>query len=144
MPFEKGQSGNPAGRPQGALGKVTKYRQQLEDAAPQILNKLIELAKDGDIQALRICVERLIPKTNMMPVNLVIENEPDLVGSSTYPVLVGKELIKQTAAGEVSPDIAKVFISVLESHRRIIEMNEIEPLVIQLKAVLEKQKNEMR
>ena len=29
MTFEKGQSGNPAGRPRGALGKITKYMDEL-------------------------------------------------------------------------------------------------------------------
>lgn len=139
MAFEKGKSGNPTGRPRGALGKITKYRQQLEDAAPAIINKLTELAKDGDIQALRICTERLIPKTNMMPINIHIEDK-DNKSLATYTSLVGKELIKQTTTGEITPDTAKTFISVLESQRRIIEQEELIPIIEQLKLTIDNNK----
>src|SRR5262249_46653652 len=62
MHFEKGQSGNPTGRPRGARNRMTMLMQELlEEDAEAIARKLIELAKDGDIAALRMCLDRLAP-----------------------------------------------------------------------------------
>ena len=61
--FKPGQSGNPKGRPKGALNKTTRAAMVLlENEAEDLTRKLVELAKGGDITALRLCLERLIPR----------------------------------------------------------------------------------
>lgn len=80
MAFQKGQSGNPAGRPQGALNKRAQLAKLLEPHATNLINKVIELALSGDINALRLCIERLIPKAqhHCLDVDLPVEmNEED-------------------------------------------------------------------
>ena len=57
-PFETGHSGNPNGRPKGARNKATVMVEQLLDG---LVRKLIEKAKAGDIAALRLCLDRLLP-----------------------------------------------------------------------------------
>ena len=58
-PFQKGQSGNPAGKPKGARNKATLAVEALLDGeAEELTRKAIELAKAGDIPALRICLDR--------------------------------------------------------------------------------------
>ena len=55
MPFEKGQSGNPAGRPRGSRGRATMALQDmLERDAESIARTAINLAKvvDVHVQAL--------------------------------------------------------------------------------------------
>ena len=48
--FDKGVSGNPAGRPRGSRNKATLALQCLfEDEAELIGRKAVELAKQGDI-----------------------------------------------------------------------------------------------
>lgn len=60
--FQKGQSGNPAGRPKGSLNRASiMVRELLADEAESITRKLIELAKNGEIAAIRLIVERLLP-----------------------------------------------------------------------------------
>jgi len=62
MRFQKGQSGNPAGRPRGARNKSTVLLQELlEGEAEAITRKVIELAKKGDMTAIKLCMERLAP-----------------------------------------------------------------------------------
>ena len=60
MGWKPGQSGNPAGRKPGT-SKVAKLRVLLEPHADALVNKAVELALAGDPQALRLCLERLIP-----------------------------------------------------------------------------------
>jgi hypothetical protein len=61
VPFTKGQSGNPAGKPKGAKDKRTELRALLRPHAEDLVAKAVELAKAGDTTALRICIDRLIP-----------------------------------------------------------------------------------
>jgi hypothetical protein len=64
MTFKAGQSANPGGRRKGALNKRTELAKMLEPHAEDLVKKLIELALNGDPTALRLCIERLIPKAN--------------------------------------------------------------------------------
>jgi hypothetical protein len=61
MRFQKGQSGNPAGKPKGARDKRTELRALLHPHAEALVNKAVDLALAGDTTALRICVDRIIP-----------------------------------------------------------------------------------
>src|SRR3990167_9567009 len=62
MTFKPGESGNPTGRPKGIIDKRSELRSLLETHAKEIIEKLIERAKIGDDVAMRLCVDRLIPR----------------------------------------------------------------------------------
>src|SRR4051794_24922955 len=60
MAFQKGQSGNPHGKPKGTRHRVTVAAETLlEGEAEAITRKAIELAKQGDGPALRLCMDRI-------------------------------------------------------------------------------------
>lgn len=60
--FRKGVSGNPKGRPKGARNKTTTMAEALlEGQAEALVQKLVSMALEGNITALRLCLERLIP-----------------------------------------------------------------------------------
>src|ERR671931_22659 len=62
MQFQKGQSGDPAGRPFGSRNKATVLMEGLlEGEAEAIARKAIEMAKGGDMAAIRMCMDRLAP-----------------------------------------------------------------------------------
>jgi hypothetical protein len=62
MKWQQGQSGNPAGRPLGSRNKSTVLMQNLLDGeAEAIGRKVIEMAKGGDMAAIRVCMDRLAP-----------------------------------------------------------------------------------
>src|SRR6516225_9807088 len=56
-PFEKGRSGNPAGRPRGSRNRSTLAAQLLlQGEAEALTRKAVELALGGDPTALRLCL----------------------------------------------------------------------------------------
>jgi len=71
--WKKGQSGNPAGRPVGARHKATMAVQVLLDGeAERLTRKAVELALAGDMGALRLCLERILPPRKDVPVTLPV------------------------------------------------------------------------
>jgi hypothetical protein len=63
MTFQAGQSGNPGGRPKGARGKAAIFAEGLfEGEAEEIIRKAVEMAKEGDTTAIRVCLDRIAPR----------------------------------------------------------------------------------
>ena len=55
--FQKGRSGNPNGRPKGSRNKTTVIAQTLlEGEAEALVRKVVQLALEGDLTCLRICL----------------------------------------------------------------------------------------
>ena len=60
-PWQKGQSGNPAGRRRGSRNKATLMAAlYLDGEAVGLARKAVEMAYAGDTLAMRLCLERTI------------------------------------------------------------------------------------
>ena len=61
--FYKGMpSLNPKGRTKGSVNKITKLsRELMSSKGPEIVDKVIELALEGDRHCLKMCLDRIIP-----------------------------------------------------------------------------------
>ena len=98
--FQPGVSGNPAGRPKGARHKyLIAMENMLDGESEAITRKAIELAKDGDLQALRLCMERLLPPRRERPISIdmpKISVASDLIEASSA-------LMQAVADGELVP-----------------------------------------
>lgn len=74
--FTKGQSGNPAGRPVGSKNKCTQFRELLEDDLPALVSVLRDKALEGDMNAMRLLLERLVPKVQVVDMSLQSKYKP--------------------------------------------------------------------
>src|ERR1041385_1264146 len=58
--FVPGQSGNPTGRPRGSRNKDTVLVEQMfERFGGALANKAVNMALDGNMAAMRLCVSRI-------------------------------------------------------------------------------------
>src|SRR5580700_3915902 len=71
--FQPGQSGNPGGKRPGTRHRATVLAEQLLDGeADAMVRKVIEKAKQGDMIALRLCLDRILPPRRDRPVRFTI------------------------------------------------------------------------
>lgn len=131
MTFQKGQSGNPAGRPLSRPDRRSQYRELFESHAPDLINKAIEMALDGDTQAMKLCMERIMPKLTGHHVKLDLPDSN--LATPDYLLGLGINVINQTATGKITPEQARSLATVLESQRKAAETVELRTLLDELK-----------
>lgn len=93
-------AGNP-GRPKGSRNHATRLAEQLfDDQAELLVQKCVAMALDGDVQALRIAIDRLLPPRRERPLSLdnmpKIEATKDLIAASSA-------LMEAATSGELAP-----------------------------------------
>jgi hypothetical protein len=117
MPFEKGESGNPAGRPRGSRNRATLLMEGLlADDAEAIGRKAIAMAKQGDMAAIRLCMDRLAPARKGEPV--AFELPP--LDKPADSVAAAAEIVAGVAAGELTPSEAADLAKVVDVYVRAI------------------------
>ncbi len=135
--FQPGQSGNPAGKPKGARHKVTLAVQALlEGEAETISRKAVELAKEGDMTAIKLVLERVLPPRKDAPVlvNLPKVSTPEEISMAM------DALIQAVAAGELTPQEGQAVASLLEGQRRVLETTLLARKLEALQAAIERRK----
>lgn len=126
MAFESGQSGNPSGRPKGIKDRRTELRGMLLESAPELVAKAVEMARNGDATALRICMDRLLPPAKAKDDPAPLEGLTDSLADNS------RTIVRAMAEGQVTPEEAATMLSALASQVRIIEASEIEARIRKL------------
>jgi hypothetical protein len=117
MPFQKGQSGNPAGRPRGIVNRATALAQNLlSERAEWIARKVIELAEEGDMAAIRVCMERLVPPIKHQPV--AVELPP--LEKAADSVEAAARIAAAVAAGDLTAAEAAELAKVVDVYVRAL------------------------
>jgi hypothetical protein len=115
MPFVKGQSGNPAGRPAGSRNKFTREMQEaFEDGGPLLIQRLFDLAGDGNTGAMRQCLDRLMGKQRPSSVALPAPDSP------TYIMDALTEVHRALGAGEIASDEAIRLVDLVGRTARVL------------------------
>jgi len=119
--YATGRSGNPAGRPRGALNRATRIAAELLDGKAEALWRTeIDLALAGDRVLLRHCNDRIIAPQRAQPVAFAmprIENAADLAAAMGA-------LLGAAARGLITPAEAESLARSCEASARTIEIGE--------------------
>jgi len=132
MAFKPGKSGNPSGKPKGARNKTTVAMEKpLRDDAATITSKAIELAKNGDLTALRLCLERIIPPRKDRPVNF---DMPEIKRPSDA-LVAATAIMRAVAAGDLTPSEAAELSKTIDRFVRVAETADLAKRIKRLEQV---------
>lgn len=120
--FQRGRSGNPNGRPAGSRSKVLLALDALgEGEAEEIVRAMVEKAKEGDATAARTILDRVWPPRKGARLQFDL---PEVAKAEDLPGAIAA-VTRQVAGGEISPDEGAAIVSLLEAHRKALEMGEL-------------------
>jgi hypothetical protein len=132
-PFEKGHSGNPAGRPPGARNKTTVAMEELLDGeAELIIRKAIAKAKAGEVTALRACFDRIVPARRGRPAPFPLPS----LNSAADAAKASAAIVEAVAVGDLTPNEAAALARVLDVFTRSRSAAELEERVTNLERMV--------
>lgn len=137
--FKPGISGNPKGKPQGARHKTTLAAMALLSGEAEALTRVaIEKALEGDLTALKLCLDRIIPPTKDQPVDC---NLPKMKTVADLPGFTGA-LLDAVATGKLGPSEAEKLCKIVTAHREAIQISDFEQRIADLEtaAAIKKRK----
>jgi len=116
--FVKGLSGNPAGRPRTSLGH--RVRERVAAHLDELVDLLLDKAREGDVQAARTLLERCAPslRPEEAAVQVAVPPGADLTAT-------GRALIDAAVAGEVAPGQAAALVGAVGAVARVVETDEL-------------------
>jgi len=124
--WRAGESGNPKGRTPGT-GEVGKLRASIALHLPDIIAQLVTKAKEGDAQAARLLLERVLPP--MKPIEQAVAlSLPTGEGMTAQ----GVAIVQAVAAGILAPGQGAALLTGLGALARIKEIDELERRITQL------------
>ena len=133
--FTPGKSGNPRGRKPGA-SHAGKLRSAIEKDIPAIIATLTEAAKNGDVSAARLLLDKALP--NLKPV--AISQPVDGVSAGTLSEK-GEAVLSNVASGNISAEQAQALLTALASLGKIKETDELERRLIALEEAMNDESN---
>lgn len=122
--------GNSAGgRTKGSRNKTTPAVEKLLDGEAEELTRVaVSKAKEGDMTALRLCLERIAPARKDSPVQF----ELPPVTSVSDAVSASSSVLASVAAGDLTPDEAGRIMGLLTAHKSLVELCDIEARIARL------------
>jgi len=130
MPFKKGQSGNPAGRPKGIKDRRRKFLEMDENEVGTILRNAIDMAMEGDVQMVKYVLDRLWP---VKPSDAFLEVELDLSGNSHEQA---NQVMEALGEGYITPLEAQRVMASIKQYSETVEVAEFIRMLDEIDKVL--------
>lgn len=116
--WKPGQSGNPKGRPPGT-GEVAKLRAAIADRVPELLERLMAQALDGDVGAARLLLERAVAPLKAAEQPQALQLPDDTLTAQ------GRAVLAAVAAGELAPGQGAALLGAIGTLARVAEIDEL-------------------
>ncbi|MGE4048990.1 MAG: DUF5681 domain-containing protein [Acetobacteraceae bacterium] len=119
--WKPGQSGNPAGRPPGRNKILAALDGAGDDAAKEILDKAVELAKGGDLRAIELIMSRTWPARKGRALQFAL---PKVEKLGDLPA-ANASVIQAVSEGLISPEEGQTMTGLLKEHANILEATDL-------------------
>ena len=119
MPFQKGESGNPTGRPKGVPDRRQLVRDMLMPEAPKLVEAAVKRALEGDSVMLKACLDKLIPNCRQRT-RVTVEGS----GDESTPEK-GRSVVRELCDGSLALEEGRLLMEVLTLQSRLEEQNEL-------------------
>lgn len=122
--WKPGESGNPRGKPKGAINKTTRLALELfEGGIKNIAEVVIKQAQDGDLTAARLVLDKLVPNARERAVELPgLPSTENPAGAAAAQAAI----LQAVASGDLTPGEAATLSGIVENRRKAIETQELE------------------
>ena len=127
--FSPGSSGNLNGRPSGHKNRATIMAQNLLDGECRALvRKAIDLALGGDLVAIKLCLERILPRRHERTLAFAM---PPVTAPQDAGVALSA-IVNGVGNGDLTPGEARTLVALIETALRAIETTEHEARITAL------------
>ena len=133
--FRKGQSGNPQGKAKGTKNRATLAAEQvLQSDLDKICHKLIEEALTGNIQAIRLVLDRVLPIKRDRDIKIrlpKLQTTDDAVKAMSL-------IIESVSCGNITPSEGEAMSKVVDAFVKAIQVYDVEKRVVKLEQEVRK------
>jgi len=135
MRFEKGQSGNPAGRPPGARNRATLLAESIfEGETENIIRMAIDKAREGDVTAIRLCLDRVFPRLRD---RATVFDLPPINGARDALAAL-TSILDGVRTGELTAAEGCELSKLVDHYVRVLEAKDFEPRLDLLESIASK------
>jgi hypothetical protein len=121
--WPKGVSGNPAGRPRGRRNTATLAMEAaLEQGAEQLIQKVMTMALEGDMAAMRLCLERILPARRDREVHLDLPP----IGTAQQNAEAVSTIFTAIGEGQLTPAEGETMANIVTAQTNIFQAEELE------------------
>ncbi len=133
--FQKGRSGNPKGKAKGTKNRATLAAEQLlQNDLDNICRKLIEEALTGNMQAVKLVLDRVLPSKRDRSIDVKLpklQTADDAVNAMSM-------IINAIGSGNITPAEGEAMSRVVDAFVKVMQAQDIEKRV----SVLEQRAND--
>lgn len=125
--FKKGNGGRRPGQ-RNRVSRVVTGLFTLH--APELVERVLDLARNGDVGALRIALDRIAPAPRDAPIELAL---PPVTSAADLPAAFAS-VLEAVASGRLTPSEAERVASLLANAGRLLEAADLEARIAALEA----------
>ena len=129
MAFKPGQSGNPAGRKPGSRDRKNVVAAEFAKEGSTIARVVIEKAKEGDMSAASLVLQRLSPPLRPQAEKVTFDFDPSLPLAEQ-----GTAIVTAVSRGEIDPDTGKMLLDMVAAH---LGLRDVETVLDEVKRLRE-------
>lgn len=129
--FQKGQSGNPRGKPKGARNRSTLAAEALlEGSLKEVCRRITEEALTGNMLAAKMVLERFLPVRKDRAIRI---DMPQIKTNEDVLSAIGC-IVTAVGCGEISPDEGESLARTLDMYAKALENHQLEARLQALEA----------